>query len=282
MRYLFVFLSSFFFANINAQQSFTGVIEYEILAPSSSNPNGDSISTLTAYFGPDGIRLTFKEGVKSDNQEILVLLDSAKVYELNIAEKKYSVRDLFRTPPIKTKPQSKVILGYKTTGFQLSPPNVQTQMLIGGWKQISINAADDLYYPIPDSLAFNLEFILIHNNKIILGGEGAIHQMSRGDHNHDIVETVKVEAVSIIPKKLDPSLFKVPADFEIETENWSSILDTSPYFVDTVYNDWDTTITEVDTFALIKPIEKKSTKETPNPKKKKTIQQQSEARKPEQ
>ena len=197
-------------------------------------------------------------------------------------EKKYSIRKLISSPVNKSTPQPRVIHGYKTSPVNIGYESAHAILSKEGLSELTLYPADDLFFPIPDSLRFNPELILFYKERVILSAEGKI-KLTDGEYPIDpFISTIKAEAISVKPQRLDPSIFKIPEDFIFEDENWMMHLDTVPYFYDTVAITDSMSSFYIDTSSFSSPVIGEQPLQKPaKPSNKKSGKSQSPARKPE-
>jgi hypothetical protein len=277
MRFLFI-LAILFSLNTIAQERFNGTIVYRLSVPDMDN-KADSSARLNVFFGPNAIKLTFFENKKSDNEEIIVSFDSAKIFMLDIPNKTYSTKDMIKTRKHQALPANKNILGYSATAKQILPNSPFNKMLGGAWGEITVYVSDQLNYYLPEEYAGNDEVVFIHNNKIVLEGQATITSTMGLDLSVDGM-TFKLEAVSITPQKLDPAMFTIPEGFTKEIA-WNLHTDTGYVVADSSAIMFDTIAGILDTSAYWQQEEPvKPAKKPVTPKKKQSTKQATTARKP--
>jgi hypothetical protein len=278
MRFLFAFVL-FISINTVAQDSFNGTIVYRLLLPVVDN-EGDSSARLNVFFGPNAIKLTFVENKKSDNEEILVSFDSAKVFVIDITKKTYTSKEMSKVKVNQPLPPDKNILGYSTVPKRILTNSPFNKMLGGASGEITIFVADQLSYNVPEVYAGIEEVVFVYNNKIVLEAKATITSTLGFDAPDDGM-TFKLEAVSVTPQKLDPAMFTIPAGFTKEIAwNWQT--DTGYVVADSSVMMFDSLHIIVDTSASWHPEEPiKPAKKPVTPKKKQSTKQSAPARKPE-
>lgn len=269
MRYL---LAALLFISMNAfaQERFTGTIVYRVIVPPIMADNQDSASRLTVMFGANAMRITFQENKETDNEELLVLIDSGKVYALNMKGKTYSERTLMKTPDMGPLPPAKNILGYSATPHHLQYSSVQNRIFGDKGSNVSMFVADDLYYPIPEKYKHNNEFVLLYKDRIILEGKASLWFPFYGPYNDYAPENdlyISVSAISITKGQDNPDAYVLPPDF-VEQEEYNFELDTGTVYVDSVWS-IDTTAYLPDSVSIepVKPAKPPAKKSSPSKKK---------------
>jgi len=277
MRFLF-FLALFISINTVAQERFNGTIVYRLLLPAEDNM-ADSSAKLNVFFGPNAIKLTFVENKKTDNEEILVSFDSAKVFVMDFSKKTYSIKEMSKARENQPLPATKKILGYSSTPKQILTNSPFNKLLGGLSGEIIVFVADQLNYYIPDKYAGNDEVIFIHNNKIVLEGKATVTSaMGLGVPDEGMV--FKFEAVSVTPQQLDPAIFTIPPGFTKETE-WNFATDTTYTIEDSISVTLDTMPGVIDTAVYLQPEKPvKPSKKPVTPKKKQSTTSSTQAKKP--
>lgn len=220
----------------SAQKDFEGVIKYKIISSDASEEKGmvDSIH-LTAFFSPG--KMLMKTN-KDEEEDILVLLDSGKVYKLNKDDKTYRVKKLRETTaPVSS--SSEMIAGYMATPAQLN--GNMFGGIFGG--NTTFWYADNLSFTVPQKYERNEELLLISKNHILLK---AIIRMEYSFDNNmdeenenikDKSSEMKLIATEIIAAPQSPSLFTIPAEYiKVDSRSFvpPSFYDTAMVMVDSV------------------------------------------------
>ena len=259
MKQLLLIVITFFISGmLAAQKNFEGSITYRLHANTGDKPDAE----LKVLFGVKKLKLLFKEKDEYEAAVLVVLLDSALVYNVNATEKTFKKTTLILTSPEK-KPEKKLINGYSTTPFM--PENTGLGNLLGGMlgsSNVIFYVADSLHYAIPAAFIGNKELLVIQKNKIVLGAEieivSAFNEFA--DSASKAPNIVTAEAVDIRPMAIDEKEFFIPADFAERKD----MTYTEPV---------DSTVTVIDTVAVAppakKPVKKKPAKPAP-PKSKST------------
>ncbi len=215
MKPVFTFLTIFLlFFSAAAQSSFEGMIIYRIRPAKENNGKIE----LVALFGKNAIRLKFKENDFFDKEELLIRLDSGKVYKLNTRQKIYSQYLLEEWSPQDLNLSDKVIAGYKTR------PELQTsngivralQGYYGSVGQLVTYPAAELRFAIPDKYNNNPELLMVDNNRIVLGL--SVYRPGNSQEENEVAgeqqkELLVVEASEITTMAIPEADFFVPPGF---------------------------------------------------------------------
>lgn len=210
MKKICTLLAAFFFSVVLcAQQPFEGIITYKLKGV--NHIGDDSEAELKIYFGKNAIRLKFRDKEFYEKEEIVVRLDSGRSYTLNTQNSTYTSRGLFVVRPAPVKGSEKNIAGYKTQAVEsmaLSPATVFGERFRAN--QLIAYTSPDLYFPVPDFLRINPEFIFIYDNHIALGVEARFNRLFEIDHNGSGPEFTILEAVEVNPMTLPTADFLIP------------------------------------------------------------------------
>jgi hypothetical protein len=253
MKQLFLIVITLFIsAIVYAQKNFEGTVTYRL----HSNSGDKQDAELKVLFGNKKLKLFFKEKEIYENDALVVLLDSALIYNVNVVEKTYKRSSLTLSSP-EQKPQKKLINGYTTTPYQ--PENTGVSSLLGGMlgsSSVIFYVADSLYYYIPGAFIGNKELLMIQKGKIVLGAEIQILNpySDPADSASKSTNIITAEAMDIKPMAIDENEFFIPADF-VDRKDMTY---TEPV---------DSTVTVADTVAVAppakKPVKKKPAKPAP-------------------
>lgn len=229
MRFLFLLIGAITGIAAFSQQPFEGTITYR-LHSGEKKEDGQ----LTILFGKNSVRLKMMEKGAVDKEELLIRIDSGKLYTLNIEEK------TFRTKKLLEKKKDSVALAPKNiAGFTASPKDVSDHSamgLIGGLfagHKIVFYVADSLFYPVPDKYLSNAEFIFSHDNRIALGLEIKANPKTDDEEPREELgdlmgqADITVEAISVKRETINENEFTVPADFVKYAHSRQSFLDDS-------------------------------------------------------
>jgi hypothetical protein len=204
-KFYLLFASFLLAASLQAQTPFEGIITYKLKG---ITDHGDE-AELKVYFGKNVLRLKFRDKEFFDKEELVVKIDSGKTYTLNTKAKTYFGRPLFRAKPAVVKADEKTIAGYKTQAGESMAFSISS--VLGERfraNQVVAYTAPDLYFPVPDSLRINPEFLVIHDNHIALRLE------ARFAREFDITDTrsesFTMEAVEVIPMTVPTADFMIP------------------------------------------------------------------------
>jgi hypothetical protein len=212
MKQLFLILSTLFISHsLIAQKNFEGTITYRLHSGAGDKPDAE----LKVLFGNRKLKLMFKEKEEYEKDALVILLDSAAVYTVDFTEKTFKKKMLTLSPPPQ-KPQKRTISGYSTTPFK--PESNGLGSLLGGLMGSASTVfylADSLSYAIPDVYLGNMEFVMIQNNRIVLGAEIQIKSQPYEPEDSTLKNNtlVTAEAVEIKPMPILETEFFIPADF---------------------------------------------------------------------
>lgn len=275
MKLFFAFVFVLLLGSVQAQQVFQGSIVYTIKAP---QEKGDA--ELLILYGPNKIKLKFKDKEDYDKTYLIVDLDSSKFYTVNAESKTFESKKLAE---ITTEPTAtpRTIAGYNTM-----PVNINSSGLggvLGFAGSSTFFAAPDLYFPIPKKHAGIPELIMIQNNHIVLGAEIKMGFPGMGSEQmpDSVADKMKVSisATKVTPQSIDIAEFTIPNDFTLQQKNMfgNTIIDT--VYADTTHPDFMDSTVGTDTLAVPPPPKKKTnTNSKPTPKK--TTPTKTEAIKP--
>jgi hypothetical protein len=269
MKQLFFVASLLLSFHLYAQKQFEGSVHYTIQSfeeIKDDNENKNEPTKLIIYFMPNRMKI-----VADEKDEVLVFLDSAKVYTLDKNDKDYRIKKMVKRKPIDLK-SKETIAGYAAT------PARQTGSRLGTFgSSVQLWLADELFFTIPIELADNEEMLMVQEGKIMLKAEIGMPYYEAREDDKDEESMAKVlatiTATEVKPGPIDPSIFTIPADYKEENNDWAA---------DTAVVAMDTSVWVPDTVAVKKatpkpaPVKKKP---TPAPVKTKTTIKQP-ARKP--
>ncbi len=260
MKYIIAILFACIAASALAQKEFEGEIRYTITSPEKGEKETVEIFEIKAFFAPN--RLLLRILKEDEEEDILLFIDSAKVYTFDKSNKTFRVKKLRSYYPLKTSAIKEVIAGYSTTPLETRNSNWANSM----GRNASLWFADSLYFPVPNKLEGNEELLLINNNRILLKakinlvermeelGEEEIENMATDD-----TYSIKMVAVQVIPGPQPASLFTIPGDYK----KWDIHLYPFP-FNDSVSAMVDTAIAIPDTAFVETPkIEPPPARKTP-------------------
>lgn len=277
MKYLLLFVCSIalIFSHANAQKPFEGIIVYKLHNSAEEKQDAE----LTALFGKNSIRLRFKEKENYDKEEVLINLDSGKVFTLNSTEKTYRAKKLISADFKAVDMSAKTIAGYSTTAIDISQQSVAGSLFGGG--KLVLYKANDLYFPVPEKYSTNPELMIVSQNKIVLGA--VMKYSSKGIFPTDEGETdtlpempvITVDAISVKLMNLPTEDFIVPADYAKYSYKDYPVVDSVAAMVDSA-------ILVIDSLTTAEPPPPPSAKAPAKPKSKpvKSSTKTNAARKP--
>lgn len=192
-----------------AQQPFEGIITYKLKGV--DHIGEDMNAELKIYFGKNAIRLKFRDKEFYEKDEIVVRLDSGRSYTLNTENSTYTSRRLFVAQSERVKAKDKNIAGYKTQAVErmaLSSSTVFGERFRAN--QLIAYTSPDLYFPVPDSLRINPEFVFIYDDHIALGVEALYNRVHEIGLTGGRTESTIIEAVEVNPMTLPTADFLIP------------------------------------------------------------------------
>lgn len=257
MKLFYLFASVLLLNTVHAQQIFQGSIVYNLHTPKEKED-----AELTIQYGPNKIKVKFKEKEDYDETYLLMNLDSGIFYTINTETKTFQVKKLVEITTQEVALNSKSIAGYAT-----NPVNV-TGSGVGGLFGFSgttiLYTAADLYFPVPKKYSSAPQLIMVQDNHIVLGADINMLMPGMAEEMPDSLKMqmkVTAEAKKVTPQQWDAAEFTIPADFTQVSENYFPMSD------DTTDVIADTTMMMVDTLAVPPPVKKKTTPKPSTPKK---------------
>lgn len=202
-----------------AQRDFEGWIFYKTSPEDHTyidrlEKNGDS---MDIQIGFTERKILIRNNTKSRHEDLLILLDSAKSYNLDHKNKIYSSRKLKVVTPLA--PATVInIAGYRCTPIRSDGPGTGW----GGPLHTTIWTADSLYFHIPEKFRANEELLMVRNNHIMLRAEISLkyEDFYMGSETDAVVEennkVITILATSIIPGNIQPNDFTIPADYTLD------------------------------------------------------------------
>ena len=189
-----------------AQPVFEGTITYVV------KERGQTQATLTVYFGKKAIRATFADEKGMDKEQLLYLVDSNMIAQINMVDKTY--RPKYYPAPQLPDAQTLVISGHPAKAVAAYGVRGNSGFLSGAMYYV----ADDLFYPVPPHMALADELIMISNNHVVLGftmSDQPGYKMTSfdsafndADFRGAIAKAVKIETA--VP---DASIFTIGAEY---------------------------------------------------------------------
>lgn len=260
MKKIFVILAALMIcAFVHAQKNFQGEIIYRLHAAMGSKPDAE----LKIFFGDNKLKLLFKEKEEYDDEELIILFDSAARYVVNRDHKTFKKKPLIISTP-KKQIEKRSFLGYSTTPLALEGNGLQN--ILGEFVKtadVVFYLADSLYYAIPAIFEGNQELIAIYKNKIVLAAEIEMKNPfeETADTSAKKADIITAEAIEIKPMKINDDEFSIPADYR------DTNMMTGEAVVDTVAT---IPAMPVDSVVTVNPLKKKTGKKPLKPGKSKT------------
>lgn len=215
------------------------MIKYKIYSPGFSmlaEENPDS-SELKMYFTPGRIFIKSSKGGKLGGEEddILIILDSAKIYSINNQERTFSVKKLREVNPMP--PATKeIIAGYKCTPLD----NTIRYMSESIGTNATLWFADDLFFSLPSKFEANDELLMIRDNRILLKAKywiderlGIYSDRDETENNLPLTLEITFIAEEVLPGLKPPFPFDIPKGYQkIAYNPFKS--DSTPVWIDSV------------------------------------------------
>jgi hypothetical protein len=171
-------------------------------------PDEDTAS-LKLQFGKNALSIDFQRRGSGGMEQVLVDLESGKIYELNMGMKTYTVRNLFSRTRPREAGSSGRIAGYDVTAIDLSEKGIAALVANMNRGQVLIYPSNDLHYPVPEQYISNIALSMVYDNKIILG-------LSLIDHNGRVdgkMDTIRIMASTVVPEVFPENHFNIPEGF---------------------------------------------------------------------
>ncbi|HVG40411.1 MAG TPA: hypothetical protein VM888_02275 [Chitinophagaceae bacterium] len=237
MRSILILIGFIISLNVFAQKSFEGMITYSI-----ENAYQTDKALLKVLFSPSIIKISFIGKGRTSNDNILVHLDSGKVYVLNTDSKSYHVKNLIKRN--KTENLSgQSIAGYATTAVDVTGTGFKGLLSGLSAGNIVFYKAQNLSYPVSPIYAGNTELVFVQDNKIVLGADFSIDYNVEEDSIQKNIITVR--ATEVVAKPIQKSELMIPKDFVKVTDSSTTIIESISG--DMTYSTSDTTIISNDT-----------------------------------
>ncbi len=227
-----------FTASVNAQTGFEGYIRYKASPPESPilHEKEDDPVEIKIFFTVGKLLIRTNKNGEENEEHILVLIDSAKVYRIDRREKNYRVKKLSGNQQL-LKAEKEIIAGYTATPFQINNGNMS--QLAGA--NATLWYADNLFFYVPEKYEGNEEMMMVKNNRILLKALIKMDDYS-SRYETDGEETertgeenvVTLTAIEVVPGKIDPSLFMIPSAFTRAISAEPFMTDTAMIYMDTV------------------------------------------------
>lgn len=248
---IFVFLAAL------AQQDFQGTIRYKAVRVSDLNRERekDSVMYITLQLAPNRLHFSVEKTNGTDDEEdILILLDSMKIYFLNKERKTFYTKKLSRLSLLPAQ-QNETILGYNA-----APVIKDHEQGLAITKVRSVAwVNDNLTYHLPEGVSLQEFMFFFHNNHIILKSKIALTEtgFSEMDESDDDSGDEKKKssdppfdmvftAVDIKQGPLPDNMFAIPDGYTNRSRTWVGA-------VDTVYAPVEVPMAATDTATRVQP-----------------------------
>lgn len=211
MKQLITLLLLAVVCKVQAQQPFEGTIVYRM----ESNTKPSDTFSLTVKFGKKAIWIKYPKKGPGGADEVLVDLEAGKVFELEMGEKGYVSKNLFKKENLEQSVAVNQIAGHKVKTIDLSNKGISGLIAGMSRSQVLIYSSEDLYYPIPPAYNSNIALSMVYDNKILLG----LTIIDRPPYEGAVNDTLHLKAESVIQEVFAADAFKIPAGFApLETE----------------------------------------------------------------
>lgn len=218
---LFIVFSAFLLlcSLANAQQDFEGMIRYK------SSPEKEMyVRDITDNKDSMEINIWFTKGKilirnisKDPAEDILVLIDSGKVYTIDRSEQTYRVKKLHVRKP-STPAEVLQIAGYRSSPVQ----NNARVYVFGGSVNTILWFADSLFFTVPEKYEDNEELLMVRKGHIMLKAEIATDFIPAYENEDTEAETDKemvdnkitIIASAVIPGGIKAEDFMIPFNFK--------------------------------------------------------------------
>jgi hypothetical protein len=263
----------FFLSTVHGQKIFQGSIVYTLHAPQEKTD-----AELTILFGPNKIKIKFKEKEDYEKTYLLIDFDSSTFYTVNVDSKTFQAKKLVEVGD-EAVAAPKTIAGYVTNPLSIKGSGLGG--LVGFSGNTVLYTAPDLYFPVPKKYTSIPQLMMISDNHIVLGAEVSLTLpgMATNEMPDSIRAQMKVsaEAKKVSPQLFDVSEFSIPNDFTANTSKNYLMTDTAYVSADSIAS--DSTAMMIDTTKRVPPV-KSEMKTKPAPGTPKKTIPKSEAMKP--
>ena len=199
-----------------SQKSFEGWIHYKATPEKEYSIEGikDKGDSLVIQIGFTKGKILIRSSKESE-EDLLIFLDSAKLYTLDHKNNSYSSRKMNVSKP-GIPATALTIAGYHCTPSRSEGSGTG----FGGPVRSTIWFADSLLFDVPEKLAANDELLMVRNGHIMLKAE-IITSFNRGLYRNDNEDTVAenneevltVMATAVKPGNIRPEEFMIPSGY---------------------------------------------------------------------
>ena len=205
------------------ETSFLGSVTYSVKAPEGASSKEEM--RMTIHFGPNKLYLKMSESGKENEEEILIDLDSGKLYTIMHAYKSYKVQKLavFDIESKKKGPES--VLGYDVENVPLSGGSSTSSMFRMLPMMGNLYVAKDLVFRLPRKYANAPELMFVVNDHILLKAELDMGNWMRNNieedetDNHSYSARFELEATEVKPFLSPDVRFQVPTGYALRKRN---------------------------------------------------------------
>ncbi|RYY63053.1 MAG: hypothetical protein EOO05_00460 [Chitinophagaceae bacterium] len=272
--YFLLFICLFAMPSVYGQKNFEGTIIYSI------RENNKPVGKMTVEFGPSSIHASFREESLPEQKEIYILFDSLMSAEVDHNLKEYRPR-YYNNPLFRVEAPAE-IGGYRIRAV----PMIKTSSIASYFPNATNFISDELAYQIPEVMAGIDELLMLKNGKVVLGfilpdkSQDSVINFESAFTDPEF-HGVLAKAISIVPAKLNASIFQIPAGYTRRTQplefDDQPVGVTDDAMIDSTQAIDESMITIIDTAAAVQlldpplpPPRKKQPAKKPAPKKTKT------------
>jgi hypothetical protein len=238
------------------ETSFIGTITYSVKAPEKAARTEEM--RMTIHFGPNKMYLKMSESGKEIEDEILIDLDSGKLYTIMHAYKSYKVQKLAVTDIEGKNKGTKSVLGYNVESVPLSGASTASSMLRMLPMMGNLYVAKDLVFRVPRRYVSAPELMFVVNDHILLKADLDMGNWVRGmdeeqADNHSFSVRFELEATEVKNSLPGDIRFEIPAGYQLRKRNEYSYMmgdTTMVEAVDSVSYWADSAAVAVDTAVL--------------------------------
>lgn len=267
MKLIYAIIFVFILNSVHAQQVFQGSVVYNLHVPQEKND-----AELLILYGPNKIKIKFKEKEDYDKTYLLIDLDASKFFIVNSDEKTFQIKRLAEKITEENLP-SKTIAGHTTIPVSMSSAT-GLGAIFGVSGTTVLFTAPDLYFPIPKKHAGIPELTMIQDDHIVLGADISMGSQNMGDKLPDSIlqlMKVSVEATRITPEVFNTAEFSIPLDFKEQITIKENEADLRGLVTDSTYDpSLDSIAVMPDTTAIMTPKTNQQEKSKPSTPKKTT------------
>jgi len=203
------------FLTTHAQTDFEGWVYYKSNPDKSGDGSDNKTDSVEITIGFTRGRILINTGIRKNQEALLIVFDSAKIYSLNRQDKTYYSRKLRTKKPIPPA-QPLQIAGYTATPLVLEGNGLS----FFGPMNATFWLADSLFYKLPDNFMANQELMMVQQGRILMRGE------FESNYRQDLYEEPGedsllnkdndkfiIQAYKVVPGNIRAEDFTIPADY---------------------------------------------------------------------